>query len=152
MSRCLLWLVCLPVLAAMPITPALAELPCVPTPQRFLGNSYIPNVATLKVDVGKGLVMQGRVLSSVDCEPIADAVIEHWQAGDEGVYKDHLRAFLLSMPDGSYRFETEWPNMSTPHVHFIVTADNHARLVTQWIPGEKTSEASFDLVLEPALP
>lgn len=128
-----------------------AELKCEPTTEHFLGNSYIPNVAKLKVDIGKGLVMQGRVLSAIDCKPVADAVIEHWQAGDSGEYEMHLRAFTLSLPDGSYRFETEWPNMSTPHIHFIVTAENHTRLVTQWIPDEKTDSATFDLVLKPAL-
>ena len=128
-----------------------AEYQCEPTPERFLGNSYIPNVAKLKGDIGKGLVMQGRVLSAVDCTPVADAVIEHWQAGNSGKYETHLRAFTLSLPDGSYHFETEWPNMSTPHIHFIVTAENHMRLVTQWIPDEKTNRATFDLVLKPAL-
>lgn len=124
---------------------------CSPTPERPLGNSYIPNVATFKTDVGKGLVMSGRVLSAVDCKPIADAIIEHWQAGNSGNYEMHLRAFTMSMPDGSYRFETEWPNMPIPHVHFIVTADNHSKLVTQWIPDEQTDKATFDLVLKPAL-
>jgi protocatechuate 3,4-dioxygenase beta subunit len=129
----------------------LAEQRCQPTPERGPGTHYIPNVAKLKKDLGKGLVVHGRVLSSTDCKPIANAVIEHWQAGDSGEYEIRLRAFSLSLPDGSYLFETEWPNISPPHIHFIVTAENHGRLVTQWIPDEKTDHASFNLVLRPAL-
>ena len=129
----------------------LAQNACTATPERGMGNSHIPNVAKMNNAVGKGLVMQGRVLSSVDCKPIADAVIEFWQAGDKGTYEMHLRAFTLSMPDGSYRIETEWPNMPIPHIHFIVKAENHARLVTQWVPDERTDKATFDLVLKPAL-
>ncbi|TNF93671.1 MAG: intradiol ring-cleavage dioxygenase [Gammaproteobacteria bacterium] len=125
------------------------EKQCAPTPQQFLGNSYIPNAAKPAQDVGKGLVMQGHVLSSATCEPIADAVIERWQAGNNGTYEMHLRAYMKPQPDGSYRFETEWPNMSIPHIHFIVTADGYNKLTTQWIPDSKVSEAKFDLVLEP---
>ena len=149
MSKILRYLVFLPALAAMAIAPVQSELPCVPTPQRFLGNSYIPNVAKMKIDIGKGLVMQGRVLSSLDCEPIANAIIEHWQAGDKGIYEDHLRASLLSMPDGSYRFETEWPNLRPPHIHFIVTTDNFKTLETQWRGWQRQKQIDFTMVLEP---
>ncbi|MCW8964007.1 MAG: intradiol ring-cleavage dioxygenase [Gammaproteobacteria bacterium] len=139
------------VLAVIGISPAASSEQCTPTPERPIGNSYIPNVAKHKIDVGRGLIMQGRVLSATDCQPIADAIIEHWQAGNQGTYENHLRAFTFSLPDGSYRFETEWPAMTIPHIHFIVTAENHSKLVTQWIPGSKTGEATFDLVLKPAL-
>jgi len=141
----------LPALLLIGLTPASASGQCTPTPERPMGNSHIPNVATFKVNVGKVLVMKGRVLSAVDCKPIEDAVIGHWQAGNQGTYQNHLRAFTFSLPDGSYRFETEWPNMSIPHIHFIVTANNYSKLVTQWIPDEQTDKATFDLVLKPAL-
>jgi len=125
------------------------DLPCAPTPQRFQGNSYLPNITKPAQDVGKGLLMQGRVLSSATCEPITDAVIERWQAGDNGTYEMHLRAYMKPQADGSYHFETEWPDMSIPHIHFMVTADGYNKLTTQWIPENKVSEATFDLVLEP---
>ena len=129
----------------------LAEMTCSATPEHSTGTHYIPNVARMSNAIGKGLVIHGHVRSAVDCKPIADAVIEFWQAGDKGTYEMHLRAFTLSMPDGSYRIETEWPNMPIPHIHFIVSAENHAKLVTQWIPGKRTEEATFDLILKPAL-
>jgi len=129
---------------------ALAEdKQCAPTPQRFQGNSYLPNVAKPAVDVGKGLIMQGRVLSSATCEPVPESVIERWQAGNNGTYEMHLRAYMKPQADGSYRFETEWPDMSIPHIHFMVTADGYQKLTTQWVPNDKVSEATFDLVLEP---
>jgi len=127
-----------------------ADQPCAATPAKPMGNNHIANVAPFKVNVGKGLTLKGRVLSATNCQPIADAVIEHWQAGNLGTYEKHLRAFTFSLPDGSYELETEWPNMPVPHIHFIVTADHHSKLITQWIPGNKTESTTFDLILKPA--
>lgn len=122
---------------------------CAPTPGSFLGNNYAPGVATWQTDVGKGLVLRGRVLSAPDCKPIPHAVIERWQAGNNGRYQDRLRALMKPSEDGSYRFETEWPDMPIPHIHFKVTAEGYESLTTQWIPSQKTSEAVFDLILAP---
>ena len=127
------------------------EFGCTLTPERSVGNSYKANVARLNTQPGKGLIIAGKVLSVHDCAPIEDAVIEIWSAGNDGRYHDRLRAYTMTLPDGSYRFETEWPNMSVPHVHFIVSAGGYRRLTTQWIPDEKVNTAVFDVVLEPAL-
>ena len=81
---------------------------------------------------------------------LANARIEHWQAGEDGVYVDRLRAFPKAGKDGSYRFETEWPNMPLPHVHFRVFAPGYKPLVAVWPGDECRKEAEFDLVLEPA--
>lgn len=120
---------------------------CSPSPEMTVGTHYIPNVAQMKSRLGEGLVIEGKILSANNCQPVPDAVIEIWQAGNDGQYRMDLRAFTLSMPDGSYRFDTEWPNFLPPHIHFIVTAENHRKLVTQWIPENETGHATFDMVL-----
>jgi len=51
--------------------------------------------------------------------------------------------------NGAYRFETEWPALSPPHVHFLVAAPGHRPLATQWIARGRVEEARFDLVLQP---
>ncbi|MGH8751701.1 MAG: hypothetical protein ACREUV_08360, partial [Burkholderiales bacterium] len=89
---------------------------CAPTPQTFLGNNYKP-ITNQKTDVGAGLLIQGQVVSSRDCQPIANARIEHWQANQAGHYEDRLRAYLLSAQAGGYRFNTEWSGLN--HIHFI---------------------------------
>lgn len=140
------------ILPAIFLLPAQAtESGCTLTPERSLGNSYKANVAKLNTRPGEGLIIEGRVLSINDCVPIEDAVIEIWSAGDDGKYDDRLRVYTMTLPDGSYRFETEWPNMPVSHVHFIVSAGGYKRLTTQWIPDERVNTATFDLVLEPAL-
>lgn len=122
---------------------------CPPTPDMHSGAHYVANAATLNHKPGKGLVIEGIVKSATTCKPLGDAVVEIWQAGDEGTYLPHLRVFTITHPDGKYRFETEWPDMPIPHIHFKVSAEAHRKLTTQWIPDDKTDHAIFDLVLKP---
>jgi len=120
---------------------------CTPTRQTFLGNNYKP-ITTQKTDVGEGLRIQGRVLARKNCQPIAGARIEHWQANAEGNYVDRLRAYLLSAEDGGYRFNTDWTGLN--HIHFIVTAQGYKKLTTLWA-GERPQDNQINLnfVLEP---
>ncbi len=121
---------------------------CVPTPAMTPGTHYKP-VTLNKIDIGKGLLVQGSILSSKDCKPVAGARIAHWQAGKNGSYQDRLRAFLYSDENGRYRFSTEWPAAMVPHIHFIVSANGYRKVGTQWI-GEKNVESiKFDIVLKP---
>ncbi len=137
-------------LIALPVAHA-EDQECAITPASHLGNNYKANVATLTTSMGKGLVINGRVLAAKSCSPIEDAIIEIWSAGNDGKYHDRLRAYALTLPDGSFEFETEWPNISPPHVHFIVTAGGYSKLVTQWVPDEKVDRVDLDLILRPML-
>jgi len=121
---------------------------CEPTRNTFLGGNY-KEVTTQKVDVSEGLVVQGKVLSARDCKPIEGARIAHWQANRESQYVDRLRAYLLSGKDGSYRFQTEWPNLNPPHIHFIVTAPGHKKVTTMWVGDKPVDKISLDIVLAP---
>lgn len=119
---------------------------CTPTPHRTTGTHYKP-VTRQAGDIGKGLIVTGRVLAMPDCKPVANARVAHWQAGENGRYSDRLRAWLVTDKNGYFRFETEWPNMFSPHIHFIVTARGYRKLDTQWIGRKRRSQIRFDMVL-----
>lgn len=119
---------------------------CIPTPHRTTGTHYKP-VTEQKINISKDVIVRGRVLAAPDCGAVANAKVAHWQADERGEYVDRLRAYLFTDTDGSYEFETEWPNLVTPHIHFIVTAESYKALETQWIGSKRTKLIEFDMVL-----
>jgi len=121
---------------------------CIPTPHRTTGNHYEP-VTAQKVNISKGITVGGQVLAAPDCRPVANARVTHWQAGENGRYADKLRAYMVTDATGQYRFETEWPDLSPPHIHFIINAEGFDQLETQWIGGKRQSHIEFNMVLEP---
>ena len=130
--------------------PAWSAWECIPTPGRTIGTHYDPSIATHQPgDLGKTLLVSGRVLSAADCKPMAAIKLIHWQAGESGRYEDRLYAWRLTDADGGFRFRTEWPNLAPPHIHFLVEAPGHEPLATQWIANGRTDAVVFDLVLTP---
>ncbi|MEN8176586.1 MAG: hypothetical protein ABFS23_12530 [Pseudomonadota bacterium] len=127
---------------------AIAHAECVPTPHRTTGTHYAP-VTEQKGDIGTGVKVHGRVLAAPQCTPVPAAKIAHWQAGESGRYLDRLRAYRFVDSEGHYGFETEWPNLRPPHIHFIVTAPGYEVLETQWVGRERTGVIEFDMVLRP---
>ena len=121
---------------------------CDPTPTMFEG-THFEHITQEQIDIGKGLVVQGQVLAAPDCRPVPGATISHWQAGEQGRYVDHLRAWMISGEDGGYRFETEWPALDTPHIHFIITAEGFRLLSSQWVGEEPVDRVEFDIILSP---
>jgi len=121
---------------------------CIPTPHRTTGTHYEP-VTVEKGDISKGVKISGRILALPDCKPVANAKVAHWQAGEDGTYQDRLRAYLYTDANGRYSFETEWPNLTPPHIHFIVTAEGYSVLETQWIGVSKQENIQFDMVIQP---
>ncbi|MGD9385917.1 MAG: hypothetical protein PVF28_05140 [Thioalkalispiraceae bacterium] len=122
-------------------------LDCIPTPHRTTGTHYEP-VTKQQVDISKGVIVSGKVLSASDCKPVSNAKVSHWQAGENGRYQDRLRAFLYTNAEGQFQFETEWPNLNPPHIHFIVDAEGFNTLETQWIGTRRQTEINFNIVLE----
>jgi len=120
---------------------------CTPTPHRTTGTHYEP-VTEHRIDVSKGVIVHGQVLAAPNCTPVAHARVAHWQAGENGRYSEKFRAYLFTDAEGRFRFETEWPNLRSPHIHFIVTARGFKKLETQWIGDKRQKEIVFDLVLE----
>lgn len=139
-----------PVLATLSLlvlsAPVLAD-DCVPTPHRTTGTHYEP-VTVQKTDISKGVIVRGQVLTAPECEPLAQARVAHWQAGEDGRYSDRLRAYLFSDAEGRFTFETEWPRLHPPHIHFIVTAEGYDTLETQWIGDQRQNEIDFTMVLK----
>ena len=75
-----------------------------------------------------------------DCiSPIPNALIEIWQANEEGGYEDiNYRGEIYSDVNGNYSFESIQPgkylngtNFRPSHIHFKVTYLNNPSLVTQ---------------------
>jgi len=142
--RSYLWFPLLALLLSPSFLQASGE--CIPTPHRTTGTHYKP-VTVQKVDVSQGIVVSGRVLAAPDCTPVPAAKVAHWQAGEQGKYVDRLRAYLFSDKNGHYRFQTEWPNLASPHIHFIVTAAGYETLETQWRGHARVNIIEFDIVL-----
>ena len=135
------------------------------TPATVLGPFHIPGSHALPFggDMSDGLpgdplYVTGRVLD-LDGEPVAGAVLDVWQADDEGLYEaqlaeveeDRLRATYTSLEDGRYCVRTIAPRgysipMDGPvgdlirrtaishfrpaHVHFLVEAPGYEPLIT----------------------
>ncbi len=108
---------------------------------------------------GDPMLVHGRILDT-EGRPIAGAKIDVWQANDEGFYDVqqkglqpdfNLRGVFRTGPDGSYHFRGVKPKFypipddgpvgkllaalgrhpyRPAHLHFIIEAEGHARLVT----------------------
>ncbi len=135
------------------------------TPATVLGPFHIEGSPELEFGAdmsdglpGEPLYVHGTV-RSLDGEPASGALLDVWQADDDGVYESQmpeidearLRAKYTARPDGSYCVRTIAPvgygipmdgpvgslinrteiePMRPAHVHFLVTADGHRPLIT----------------------
>jgi protocatechuate 3,4-dioxygenase beta subunit len=104
---------------------------------------------------GTKLVVTGQVLTT-DCQPIARAWLDFWQADDQGAYDNagyRLRGHLFTDEQGRYTLETvvpgEYPGR-TQHIHVKVRAPNGPILTTQiYFPGAAANDR--DSIFDPAL-
>jgi hydroxyquinol 1,2-dioxygenase len=135
------------------------------TPATVLGPFHIPGSPPLPYGgdmsdglPGRPLYITGRV-TSIDGEPIAGAVLDVWQADEEGLYESQiaeidearLRATYATREDGGYCVRTIAPKgysipMEGPvgtlmartdishfrpaHVHFLLDVPGYERLIT----------------------
>jgi len=101
---------------------------------------------------GEAVVIAG-VVKDLACEPVAGAIVEIWQAGDNGRY-DHPQdtnpapldpnfqywGRVTTGADGAYAFKTVYPGLypgRTRHIHFRVIAQGRPTLTTQlYFEGE----------------
>jgi protocatechuate 3,4-dioxygenase beta subunit len=118
------------------LTPSLAEGPFykIGSPQR---SSLIEEDMT-----GTRLQLSGFVLTS-DCQPVAGALLDFWQADNLGVYDNagyRLRGHQCTDENGRYFLETIVPANypgRTPHIHVRVESPHSTILVTQiFFPDE----------------
>lgn len=125
---------------------------CTPTQPDVMGPFYVPG-APVRSSIGKGHVLEGRVMSSADCLAIPNAQIEFWLANLEGVYDDDHRATMFADASGSYQFESNVPSPYTSrpsHIHIRVSVKGYQTLITQYYPKDDQIEGSFNLVLVPS--
>lgn len=129
---------------------------CRVTPRDALGPFYKPDAPMLAELCTSGaggartLAVTGRVLGMPSCAPLADALVEVWQADARGVYSQVgakpddpgclLRASLRTDGDGRYAFNTilpgEYPGRPR-HIHYRVSHKDYATLVTQLYFGRE---------------
>ncbi len=100
-----------------------------------------PERRDIRLDAaGPRISISGRVLST-DCQPIADAVLDFWQANEDGAYDNQgqtFRGHQRTGKDGRYRLDTIIPGRylngrqyRPAHIHVKVAAAGHALLTTQ---------------------
>jgi len=94
---------------------------------------------------GMTIVLTGSVLSQ-DCQPIARALVDFWQADAQGVYDNtgsKLRGHQFTDEAGHYALETVVPGLypgRTRHLHVKVQAPHQPILTTQiYFPGEPSN-------------
>lgn len=118
-----------------------------PTPEQtegpyFKANS--PQKTDLRTGAGGGtaLNLSGTVVTT-NCQPVAQAKIEFWQANDAGEYDNSgytLRGHQFTDAQGRYAVQTLVPGLypgRTRHIHVKVQAPNSSVLTSQlYFPGE----------------
>jgi protocatechuate 3,4-dioxygenase beta subunit len=125
-----------------------------PTPRQMEGPFFKPRtprrISLLEPGItGTRLVLSGFVLSTA-CKPVAGALLDFWQANDQGDYDNQtyrLRGHQFTDGDGRYRLETIVPGLypgRTRHIHVKVQVPNRPVLTTQvYFPGEAQNEDDF---------
>jgi protocatechuate 3,4-dioxygenase beta subunit len=134
--------------------------PAALTPAQTEGPYYTPNspekVSLIESGMGgTKIIVTGYVLTA-DCQPIANAWLDFWQADDQGVYDNsgyRLRGHLFTDEIGRYTLETivpgEYPGR-TEHIHVKVQAPNGPILTSQiYFPGVAANDR--DSIFDPAL-
>ena len=130
-----------------------APLACTPSPDNILG-PYYRSGAPFRQDLteagmaGTRITVTGRVLDPA-CQPIANALIDLWQADDAGDYDNDgvndpppdqfvLRGRMNAGADGAYSFRTVIPGhylngaqFRPAHLHVTVSAPGFVSLTTQ---------------------
>jgi catechol 1,2-dioxygenase len=100
---------------------------------------------------GQHVVVSGRVIGGDQCEPLADAVVDVWQADASGQYdfqdtpppqspdRYRLRGLMLTDRAGQYGFTTVVPgnysvgtsDLRAKHIHYLIQRTGYEPLITQ---------------------
>ena len=133
--------------ASLAPTPACTDDDDEPTESQTEGPYFTPNspkrTSLIESGVtGTPLMVTGTVLTR-SCRPVAGALVDFWQADDEGQYDNRgfrLRGHQYTDAKGVYRLETIVPGLypgRTRHIHVKVQAPTQRVLTTQlYFPGE----------------
>ncbi|GAB3226113.1 dioxygenase family protein [Spirosoma arcticum] len=131
-----------------------------PTPSLTEGPFFTPRSpersTLLDRDMAGTVVMlNGRVLNT-NCQPVAGALLDWWQADDAGEYDNRgfrLRGHQYTDKRGNFQLETVVPGLypgRTRHLHVKVQAPGQRVLTTQlFFPNEPGNQR--DRIFDPAL-
>jgi protocatechuate 3,4-dioxygenase beta subunit len=147
------WLVVIGAAAALAVSvgDVSGAASCAPTaPDAFgpFGRSIPPQ----RAKIGKGHVLTGTVLSSVNCAPLAGAQVQLWQVNKNGRYTVAGSATVITDREGRFRFEGPYPPQYEgipPHIHLRVVAKNHVTLLARFVPRPGARRGTIRLVLRP---
>ena len=106
----------------------------------------------LRASIGKGHVLTGLVLSSLNCKPLRGARVELWQTNAKGKYVRATSGTVLTARSGRFRFEGPYPiayEGAPPHIHLRVVASGHEVLLSRYVPARGVRRGSVRLVLVP---
>ena len=101
---------------------------------------------------GRTLLVSGQLWESDCVTPIADAVIDIWQADETGEYQDEwYRGQIRTGSDGEYKFETVMPlgygegtAYRPPHIHFKVHIDGRLVATSQMFFEDVRGRTGFN--------
>ncbi|NGO73895.1 dioxygenase [Streptomyces sp. SB3404] len=131
-----------------------------PTPPQTEGPYFKPNSPERDSIVppgtpGMALTVTGYVFS-IRCEPLANVLLDWWQADPYGAYDNwgyRFRGHQFTNSDGSFELGTLHPGLypgRTRHLHVKVQAPGQRILTTQlYFPGEPRNET--DQIFDPRL-
>ncbi|MEX2556977.1 MAG: dioxygenase [Actinomycetota bacterium] len=117
------------------------------TPAQTEGPYFTPNSPERSSLLGSGvsgthLLLTGAVVAT-DCRPVAQALVDFWQADDSGAYDNSgykLRGHQFTDAQGRYSLTTIMPGIypgRTRHIHVKVQAPGESILTTQlYFPGQ----------------
>jgi protocatechuate 3,4-dioxygenase beta subunit len=117
------------------------------TPAQTEGPYFTPDSPERASLLGSGvsgtqLLLTGAVLAT-DCRPVAQALVDFWQADDSGEYDNsgyRLRGHQFTDAQGRYSLTSVMPGIypgRTRHIHVKVQAPGESILTTQlYFPGE----------------
>jgi protocatechuate 3,4-dioxygenase beta subunit len=91
----------------------------------------------VRASIGKGHVLTGVILSSLDCRPIPGARVEFWQSNRNGSYVRALSATVLADRNGRFRFEGPYPASyegRPAHIHLRIVARGYETLFSRYEP------------------
>ncbi len=124
--------------------PTISSKNCVPAFLDGGGPYYKPNSPfrdTLHPEDhnGEEITITGYLFDKTCSQPISGAVIDLWQASEEGEYADsYYRAKITTDDDGFYQFKTVIPKgygegtgYRPPHIHFKVFIDDKEIVTSQ---------------------
>jgi hypothetical protein len=123
-----------------------------PATQNISGSVAEPAATPVRWQVGTGFILDGDVMDSATCAPLANAQIQFWMANPDGVYDAAHAGTLFTNGRGMYRIESDRPGAygdGDAHIHLIITVPGYQPLETVFLLPDGSDTGSFPIVLKP---